>query len=210
MSKYLTTPKQWIEAPPMGWNSWDCYGASVTEDEVLQNAVFVEAHLLKFGWNTIVVDIQWSEPTADGWLYHAYAPLCLDEYGRQLPAENRFPSAADGQGFAPLASKVHDMGMKFGVHLLRGIPRQAVHTNVPILGTEYTAREIVDTTSICRWNTDMYGLNPDHPGAQAYYDSVIQLFADWGVDYIKVDDIAWNYVADQHYPRGEEIGRAHV
>ena len=203
MSKIHTTIKSHLTAPPMGWNSWDCYGASVTEEEVLANARIVRNKLLPFGWNTIVVDIQWSEPAAKGWYYNAFAPLTLDEYGRQLPAVNRFPSAADGKGFTQLGNKIHDLGLMFGVHLMRGIPREAVARNLPVKGTEYTARDIADTRSICAWNTDMYGVNPEHEGAQGYYNSVFELFAEWGVDYVKVDDIAWNFMEDNHYPARE-------
>ncbi len=203
MSKWNTTPSCWLEAPPMGWNSWDAYGASVTEDEVMSNAAFMQKNLLAYGWDTVIVDIQWSEPKATGWDYHDYAELCLDCYGRQLPASNRFPSAQGTIGFKTLAAEIHRMGLKFGVHLMRGIPRQAVAHNLPILGTSYTARDIVDKRSICAWNTDMYGLNTSHPGAQAYYDSVFDLFATWGVDYVKVDDIAWNAFAPSNYPEKE-------
>ena len=86
--------------PPLGWNSWDCYGASVREDEVLANAVYLAEHLKVHGWDTVVVDIQWAEPTADSSRYHAYAPLCADAFSRLVPAENRFPSAA-GAGASP-------------------------------------------------------------------------------------------------------------
>lgn len=203
MSKWKTTPEYWLDAPPMGWNSWDAYGASVTEDEVMSNALFMQQNLLSYGWDTVIVDIQWSEPTASGWDYHDYSELCLDNYGRQLPAPNRFPSAQGTIGFGALADEIHSMGLKFGVHLMRGIPRQAVVHNLPILGTSYTARDIVDKRSICAWNTDMYGLDASHPGAQAYYDSVFGLLAEWGVDYVKVDDIAWNAFAPLNYPSGE-------
>lgn len=198
MTKQFTTPACVWQAPPMGWNSWDCYGASVTEAELLANARFLQEHLLPSGWDTVVCDIQWSEPAADSWDYHPFAPLTLDEYGRQLPAPGRFPS-----GFKAIAREIHGMGLQFGVHLMRGIPRQATHAGLPVLGTDYTAADVASRTSICFWNTDMYGVNPDHPAAQAYYDSVFALFAAWGVDYVKVDDIAWNYYAADHYCGGE-------
>ena len=134
---------------PMGWNSWDCYGASVTEDIVRANADFMAKNLKQYGWEYIVVDIQWSEPTAESHEYHPFAPLCMDEYGRLIPAANRFPSSAGGKGFKPLADYIHSLGLKFGIHIMRGIPRQAVHQNTPILGSERTAREIAKTNSIC-------------------------------------------------------------
>ena len=175
--------------PPMGWNSWDCYGASVTEETLLKNARFMADHLRQHGWEYIVCDIQWAEPTAASCDYHPFAPLCMDAYGRLIPAPNRFPSSAGGKGFAPIAQQIHDMGLKFGIHIMRGVPRQAVHAGTPVLGTNVTARDIAHPFSLCRWNTDMYGVNPHAPGAQAYYDSLFALYAQWGVDYVKIDDI---------------------
>ena len=175
---------------PMGWNSWDCYGAAVTEDIVRKNAEFMATHLKPYGYEYITVDIQWYEPSATTHDYHPFAEICMDEYGRALPAVNRFPSAANGKGFAPLAEYVHSLGLKFGIHIMRGIPRQAVHQNTPILGSSQTARQIAKTNSICAWNTDMYGVDPQKEGARAYYDSLFQLYASWGVDFIKCDDIA--------------------
>lgn len=179
--------------PPMGWNSWDCYGASVTEAEVKGNAEYMAHRLRQFGWEYIVVDIQWYEPTADSSIYHPFVPLNMDEYSRLIPATNRFPSASDGKGFAPLAAYVHALGLRFGIHILRGIPRQAVHANTPLLGTDRRARDIAHTHSICPWNTDMYGVDASKEGAQHYYDSLFQLYASWGVDLVKVDDISSPY-----------------
>lgn len=179
--------------PPMGWNSWDCYGTTVTEAEVVANAEFMAAHLLPYGWNTVVVDIQWYEPTARAGGYNANAPLELDPYGRPIPAVARFPSAAGGLGFGPLAARMHDLGLRFGLHILRGIPRLAVDRNLPVLGTGVRAGEIADRDAVCDWNTDNFGLNHDHPGAQAYYDSLLAMFADWGVDFVKADDMIGPY-----------------
>ena len=179
--------------PPMGWNSWDCYGAAVTEKELRQNADYMAEHLKEHGWEYVVCDIQWYEPTADTSHYHNFADLCMDEYGRVIPAPNRFPSAADGKGFGPIAEYVHSKGLKFGIHIMRGIPRQAVHQNTPVKGTSYMARQIAHPASICAWNTDMYGVDATKPGAQEYYDSIIELYASWGVDFIKVDDICVKY-----------------
>lgn len=174
---------------PRGWNSWDCYGAAVTEDIVRQNADYMVKNLKKFGWDYIVVDIQWYEPFAATNEYHPFTEICMDEYGRAIPAETRFPSAKDGKGFAPLAEYIHSLGLKFGIHIMRGIPRQAVQKNCKILGTDICARDIAKTDSICFWNTDMYGVDPHKPGAKEYYDSIFSLYASWGVDFIKCDDI---------------------
>jgi alpha-galactosidase len=184
--------------PPMGWNSWDCYGASVTEEEVRGNAQYIAEHLKEYGWNYVIVDIQWYEPSADSSRYHSFYPLEMDEYSRLIPATNRFPSAVGGQGFKPLADYIHSLGLKFGIHLMRGIPRQAVHAATPILGTNVTARDIAHPNSICQWNTDMYGVDSRREGAQEYYNSLLQLYTSWDVDYIKVDDLS-----APHYAKGE-------
>jgi hypothetical protein len=168
----------------MGWNSWDCYGTTVTEEEVLANARFMAEHLLEFGWDTVVVDIDWSDPTARAHGYNEGAPLCLDELGRLVPDPGRFPSAAGGAGFRPLADQVHALGLKFGIHVMRGIPRAAP-----------AAAELADRDNVCEWNPDMFGLDHSNPGAQAYYDSTLALYAEWGVDFLKADDMLWPYQA---------------
>lgn len=181
--------------PPMGWNSWDCYGTTVTEAEVLANAEFMAEHLLRFGWDTIVVDIDWADPTARSHGYNADAPLNLDEYGRLIPDPERFPSSAAGAGFAPLAARIHELGLRFGIHTMRGIPRRAVAQNLPVLGADARAADVADAENVCEWNPDMLGLDHTHPAAQAYYDSTLALYAEWGVDFIKADDMLWPYQA---------------
>lgn len=189
-----TSPKflDWAKTPPMGWNSWDCFGIGVNEDLVRQNADYMAKNLRKHGWNLITVDIEWFVPGARGWDYTG-AKLTLDAFGRVLPAVDRFPSAANEQGFKPLADDIHRMGLKFGVHLLRGIPRQAVDARLPILGTNLTAADVANRNDPCPWNPDMWGVDMSKPGAQAYYDSLLQLIADWGVDFVKVDDLSRPY-----------------
>lgn len=179
-----------LTSSPMGWNSWDCYGAAATEAVIRQNAEYMATNLKKYGYEYVVLDIQWSNPTAKNHEYTPFAPLCMDEYSRLLPAENRFPSSAGGKGLAPLAEYVHSLGLKFGLHIMRGIPRQAVHNHCKIMGTDKTADQIAKTDSICHWNTDMYGVDTEKEGAKEYYDSIFALYAQWGVDFIKCDDIA--------------------
>ena len=181
------------DTPPMGWNSWDCYGAAVTEEQVLQNAEYMAKYLKQYGWEYIVVDIQWSAPDADSHEYHAFSELRMDGCGRLIPAENRFPSAAGGRGFRPLADKIHEMGLKFGIHIMRGMPRMAAHLRLPIKDSDATCDQAANPHSICLWNPDMYGLKCDTPQARAYYDSIFRLYAEWGVDFVKCDDIAREY-----------------
>ena len=188
---YTEKKNQCALQPPMGWNSWDCYAATVTETQLLENAEYIHKNLQSCGWEYIVCDIQWYEPLAgtEQGEYRPFAELCMDEYSRLIPAENRFPSSAGGRGFSPIAEKIHGMDLKFGVHYMRGIPRQAVHRRTAVKGTGITADKIANPFSICRWNSDMYGIDSTKPQAQDYYNSVFELFASWNVDYVKVDDI---------------------
>lgn len=181
--------KDWAKTPPCGWNSWDCFGAGVNEEQLIANADYMAKHLKQYGWEYIVCDIQWYEPKACSNDYNNFAELCCDEYGRLIPAQNRFPSSKGGKGFKPIADYIHSLGLKFGIHIMRGIPRQAVHADLPIKDSEYTARQVAHHFSICSWNTDMYGMK-NCDGAQDYYNSIIKMYADWDVDYIKCDDIA--------------------
>lgn len=198
--------KDFIKKPPMGWNSWDCYGAGVTEDELLGNAEFMRDRLKQYGYQYVVCDIQWYEPAAKGNVYNNFADLCMDEYSRLIPAVNRFPSSASGAGFKPIADKIHSMGLKFGIHIMRGIPRQAVHRNTRIYGTTVRARDIASQFSLCPWNTDMYGVDTEKRGAEEYYDSLFKLYASWGVDFVKVDDIANTEFSPQNpYSAEKEI-----
>lgn len=192
--------------PPMGWNSWDCFGASVNEEQLMANAQYMEEHLKPYGYEYVVCDIEWAEPEAKSTEYNAFFPLCMDGYSRLIPAEKRFPSAKGGQGFRPIADKIHAMGLKFGIHIMRGIPRQAVHQNSPVKGTDAGARSIAQSYSVCPWNTNMYGVNPDAKDAQCYYDSLFELYASWGVDFVKVDDIAnTEFKKDDPYSAAREI-----
>ncbi|MFL6602779.1 MAG: glycoside hydrolase family 27 protein [Steroidobacteraceae bacterium] len=175
--------------PPMGWNSWDAYGTTVTEAQVKANADVMAEKLARFGWQYIVVDIQWYAPAAAGHDYRPGESLSMDEYGRLIPALNRFPSAADGRGFRPLADYIHSKGLKFGIHIMRGIPRQAVDRNLPIKGTQYHAADVADRQNGCDWNPDMWGVDMAKPGSQEYYDSLVELYTSWGVDFIKADDM---------------------
>ncbi len=189
----------------MGWNSWNSFATTITEAQAIETATIMAEKLLPSGYDIFTVDIQWYEPGAQSYTYATKPTPAMDGYGRLLPAPNRFPSSASGKGFRPLADRVHALGLRFGIHLMRGIPRLAVERNLPVFGTKYRARDIADTTSICLWNPDMYGVDMRKPGAQAYYDSVFALYASWGVDLVKMDDMSRPY--DAHAP---EIEAAHA
>jgi hypothetical protein len=185
----------------MGWNSYDAWGTSVTEEQTLANARYMQEHLLPHGWTYIVIDARWYDAVSpyDDRAFNRErvgARLFADEFGRVFPATNRFPSAADGRGFKPLADQIHAMGLKLGVHLMRGIPRQSVNAKTPIEGSRFTAADAGNPASICTWCPDMFGVRNNEAG-QAWYDSCARLWASWGVDFVKVDDLSEPYMAHE-------------
>jgi hypothetical protein len=149
----------------------------------------VSKHLLRYGYQYVTVDMEWftTNPTPSGSAKNQQ--YTMDEYGRYTPALNRFPSAAEGRGFGPLADYVHSLGLKFGIHILQGIPREAVARNLKVKDMGFAAADAADTSGTCKWNPDNYDLKHDAAG-EAYYDSIAKLYASWGVDLIKADCIA--------------------
>jgi hypothetical protein len=185
--------------PPLGWNSWDGYGTTITEEEFKANASWFAEHLKPYGWRYLTVDMEWfvTDPTPPG--NSKTSHFSIDAFGRYTPALNRFASAQGDAGFKALADLTHALGLKFGIHILRGIPKQAVEKNLPIEGSSFHAADAADTSDTCPWNSDNYGMNTNSRAAGAYYDSLARLYAGWGVDLIKVDCIA------SHPYKGDEI-----
>ena len=180
--------------PPRGWNSYDCFGGEVTEAEVRANAEYLARHLLPYGWDTVVIDIAWHShrSMAD------YCPECLDAWGRLLPHPERFPSSRGGVGFKPLADYCHSLGLKFGIHVMPGIPLVAIEAGCPVQGTTCRAGDLTRReTSNSLWPNHLYYPDWQHPQAQAYYDSLFQLYAAWGVDFVKADGTGYPYLPQE-------------
>jgi hypothetical protein len=164
--------------PVMGWNSYDSFGSTVTETEVMQAAQAEQSILLPAGYRYVVVDYLWFDPEDT-----------IDAYGRFLPSTSRFPSATGPSGFTSLAARVHALGLAFGIHIMRGIPRVAVKANTPIWNSTYTAADAGNTSDACPWDNHMWGVYGAKPAGQAWYDSILAQYTDWGIDFIKVDDM---------------------
>lgn len=201
--------KAMMKKAPMGWNSYDYYDTNVNEEQIKANADYMSKHMKDAGWEYIVVDIEWysyyTGSKRDQYQYIPFEKVEIDEWGRLLPCVEKFPSSANGQGFRPLADYVHSKGLKFGIHIMRGIPREAAHQHMPILNSTENARDVADANHICKWNPDMYGVR-NCKGGQDYYDSIIALYAEWGVDFIKCDDICnTNMYPHDPYSAAHEI-----
>jgi alpha-galactosidase len=194
------------ETPPMGWNSWDCFGMDVTDKQLMETADYMAKYLRKYGWEYVVLDMGWYY--GDGLNTSNFKmekpPQHIDEYGRLIPATKKFPSSIGGKGLKAVADYIHSKGLKFGIHIMRGIPWQAVEENTPIKGTRYKAKDIATTANACNWYHGMLTVDMTKPGAQEYYDSLIEQYAEWGVDYIKAD----NMISPYHEMEIEAINNA--
>lgn len=185
--------------PPMGWNSYNCFGGNATEQEVKQNADYMAAHLKSSGWEYVVLDFLWycDDQNSPAAFADRRPEQFIDAFGRLIPSVKNHPSASSGRGLKPLGDYIHSKGLKFGLHIMRGIPRQAVEQNTPILNSRATARLVANLADTCIWYGGLVGVDMTKEGAQAYYNSIFKLYASWGVDFIKVDDISFPYHADE-------------
>ena len=188
--------KSLVLKPPMGWNSWDCLGWGATEIEVKAAANYMAKNLKHLGYEYIVVDMLWygdNEAISFENFVHETIPVRptynIDKFGRLWPDKKRFPSSVNFKGFKPLADYIHKLGLKFGVHLLRGIPWQVFNDTMTIEGTNINAATIAQPDKGCEWYDGFYGVDMAKSGAQEYYNSVFKLYAEWGVDFVKADDI---------------------
>lgn len=192
--------------PPMGWNSWNCFGIEVTEEQVKAVADYMAENLKEYGWEYVVIDAGWYHPATfktPQWNDDPQPPQSIDAYGRLIPDTIKFPSSRNGAGFKPLADYIHSKGLKFGIHIMRGIPWNAVRSKSVIAGTSYTADEIADSLNRCEWTHVMYGVNTTHPAGGAYYESLIDLYTRWEVDYIKADDMSRPYRRTEIHTLGQ-------
>ncbi len=180
--------------PPMGWNSYDSFYADVREQDVLAAAEATKKVLQPFGWNTIVIDYLWYDPENR-----------VDEYGRLLPSPSKYPMGANG--FSPIADQIHALGMSFGIHLMRGIARNAFASDTPIENSSYTAQDAGNSNDVCPWDDHMYGVRGETEAGQAWYDSIYAQYADWGVDFVKVDDMMNPYGGNALH--GNEVVAVH-
>lgn len=193
--------------PPMGWNSWDSYGLTVDEAQFRDN-VRVQADKLKpFGWNYAVIDEGWFLRNPEDRPHPERFEYELDANGRYIPVPARFPSAllpsGENAGFSAIGRWVHAQGLKFGIQIVRGIPRESVNRNLQIAGSTFRTTDAADTSDACPWDPTNWGVKPNAAG-QAWYDSLLRQYAAWGVDILKVDCIA------DHPYKASEIRQIHL
>jgi hypothetical protein len=183
--------------PPLGWNSYDSYGASIKESEVVAQAQAMKTTLQPFGWNQVVIDYRWYDPEDT-----------LDASGRYLPSISKYPSSAGGNGLKTVADQVHAAGLSFGIHIMRGIPRAAVTANSPIANSTFHAADAGNINDPCPWDTHMWGVNGATAAGQAWYDALFAQYAQWGIDFVKIDDMLNNATKVYHLAEANAIRSA--
>jgi alpha-galactosidase len=192
----LTAGSTLALTPPMGWNSYDSFYQNVTENDVKAAAQAIKTYLQPYGWNTVVIDYLWYDPEKT-----------TDANGRWLPSKSKYPNASGADGFKPLAAQVHALGLGFGIHLMRGIPRKSFTANTPIADSTYTANQAGNSSDTCAWDDHMYGVRADTAAGKAWYDSIYKQYAEWDVDFVKVDDMMNPYGGNAYH--GTEVEAVH-
>ncbi len=113
------------QTPPLGWNSFDSYSITIYEEVALKE---IDAFIDKFaphGYGYFVIDnALFASPKTV--MHKGYMMAIADkpdpsecsvnEYGIPVPSKQFFP-----KGLKPMVDKLHDKGLKFGVHIMRGI-----------------------------------------------------------------------------------------
>ncbi|XP_009766120.1 uncharacterized protein [Nicotiana sylvestris] len=185
--------------PPRGWNSYDSFCWTISEEEFLKNAELVALRLKAHGYQYVVVDFLWYRKKIEGAYTDSYGYDVIDEWGRMLPDPGRWPSSRGGKGFSEVAQKVHSMGLKFGIHVMRGLSKQAFNANTLILdtttgkayeeaGRQWHAQDIGIKERACAWMTNGFmSVNTKLGAGRAFLRSLYQQYADWGVDFVKHD-----------------------
>lgn len=175
--------------PPLGWNTFDTFydNDALNEQNVKEIADYMAENMKDSGYVYVNLDGGW-------WNNKSGQPIQVDEYGRPQPGEVRFPSSKDGNGLKSLADYVHSKGLKLGLYAMRGIPRVVTtsgYEDIKIKGTELSGKELANIADTCSWTKDNYGIDwENHPDeAQAYYDSLFEMWEEWGIDFIKIDDL---------------------
>jgi alpha-galactosidase len=164
------------EKPYLGWSTYSQQtivpsNTVMNEQNILaQSDAMRSTGLQAHGFRYINLDAGWSGNS--------------DPYGRTLWNTAAFPH------FLEMIQHIHANGQKIGIYLLPGIGTSTVSANLPILGTQYHAQDIVQYP-LTIGNGFGYGYKIDFtkPGAQEYINSIIDLYASWGIDYIKLDSV---------------------
>jgi len=171
--------------PQLGWSSWSFIRKTPTAAKIEAQAdAMKNSGLAAVGYTYINLDDFWYQcPGSQG--------PNVDANGRWVTDTTKFPNSGSTNGIQVVANYVHNLGLKFGLYVTPGVSLQAVNQKSQILGTPYTVDQIaVTTTTEKNYNCHgMVAIDYAKPGAQEFINSWAQEFADWGVDYLKIDGV---------------------
>lgn len=166
--------------PYLGWSSFSEQtlnpGFLTQSNIAAESDALAAAGLQAHGFRYINIDSGWQGS--------------FDTYGRPIPSTSTFPD------IKALIAHIHQNGQKAGIYWIPGVEYPAVAANSPILGTPYHIQDILTVPYTAGNAFGGSGTSPFHykidftkPGAQEYTNSVVALFASWGVDLIKLDGV---------------------
>lgn len=178
--------------PFMGWSSWsvesatrDGYGTDWLNEGNIKNAAdSLAGKLATAGYDHLNIDAGWNADL--DWKFHT------DANGIPDADRGRFPS-----GMSAVSDYVHGKSLKLGLYAAAGLEKEVYDKNAPILGTECHAQDIAvqPLTPTNMWGGN-WKIDYSNPCAQAYIDSIAARFASWNIDFIKIDGVTEDNVAD--------------
>jgi hypothetical protein len=178
--------------PFMGWSSWSVQSSShpdygtkwLTEEHIKATADSMATNLKHAGYTNVNLDAGWNA----NWDWE----FRTDANGIPEADPERFP-----HGIAELARYVHGKGLKIGLYGGAGLQKAIYDKNAPIIGTDCTTQDItvMPLTPTNMWGGD-WKIDFTKPCAQAYFDSIADRFASWGIDFVKVDGVTTDNIAD--------------
>ena len=176
--------------PPMGWNGWNSYAESISQDKVLNCAhIMVDKGLQAHGWSYVNIDDTWEG--VRGGQFNAIQP------------NSKFPD------MGALAKDIHALGLKFGVYSGPWIITYAGHIGSSADNADGTYDWIKsgDHNEFDRMSKDDKDAHAKRSalrkfGRFSFVDKDVAQWAAWGVDYLKYD---WHPIDAPHM---EEMSRA--
>jgi alpha-galactosidase len=166
------------DKPYMGWSSYSMQvyagngGSWINEKQIKAQSDAMHAKLQPYGYNRINIDAAWN----DG----------IDAYGRPTPSAKNFPS-----GFQTLIKYIHQQGQKIGIYAIPGVGQQVIDANLPVYGAPECKTGDLPVRPLQQadyWGIG-YKIDFSKPCGQKYIDSIADLFASWGIDFLKFDSV---------------------
>lgn len=159
--------------PPMGWNSWQCWGPDINEKRIRATAeAMVKYGLVDYGWSYINMD--------DGWQGTRGGPF------NALQPNNKFPN------MKKLCADIHGMGLKAGIFSTMNISSPSGFTGSSSVAANGNTANMAVPMEHRSTTSQVFGINPDvslttRIGAYVFLDQDALQWSEWGFDYVKIN-----------------------